>query len=193
MACDVWLFRVAPNPTFVFDIRGQSFTYTKESTDEFSTLPPFFPTRPGLNVAVEKRFRHEPLERDTGERVQRSNALDELPRLIPSCAVISTCLLVIVTLLCIKDTQPLHNITEIRIAAQKFPNLCGDLVVLIERTRIERLRQWFSHKNPPGYYPRGWLRSIDLEDSSPNVGLGNCGRGGRPLRISGNGRFLEVS
>ena len=116
-------------------------TLIVSQNNEKPTLFPFLPARPCRNVAAKKRFRHEPLKCDTRERMVRCSTLHKPPRLLPGFPVILADLFTIVALFGVEFGQPLRSVAEITVAAEKFPNLGRDLLILVERTRIEKPRR----------------------------------------------------
>src|SRR5438067_665404 len=62
VSTNVWFVGVSPNPVCIIDVWRRALAHSKKSRDEHRELFPFLPARPRRNVAVKKRFGHEPLK-----------------------------------------------------------------------------------------------------------------------------------
>ena len=80
-----------PAPVFfILDVWRRAFAHPQD--------PRLRPARPRLNLAMEERFGHEPLERDASERMALFDAFHEVTRLFPGGAMVRAGFRVIVAL-----------------------------------------------------------------------------------------------
>jgi hypothetical protein len=91
---------------------------------------------PRDDEAAKMGFGYEPLKRDSREWMAFYDTVNQLPRPLPCRPVIFTGGVLILPFSGVELFQPLHDIAELTVAAEKLPDLGRNLLVLIEEAGV---------------------------------------------------------